>query len=399
MQKPGIMCTQAIVPGYQVMLEVNGKQYEMRTDLAGQQIVLAPEGGAGEAALPEAAARVRERAAVDLGLEAGLIKIVSAEPADWPDACLGVPDPVELCAQVVTPGYRVTIEANGQQYVYHTDLSGQNMRREAQPRSASEFVPAALLARDALAKQLGVPATSITIQSAEPAQWSDSCLGLGGPAESCLMVITEGFKVVLEYNGEQYVYHTDQTGQTLRAVPPVATPAPSSEGQASDAVIGLRRDVDAACTDVRVDLQGVQFGACGSEMVASEFMTGTNRLEQLMDMQRVYDSFGVSTPSGKVTFVGKGAIQATPVEQRMIAEWANLVALETKAGTRTVQYGYEWHREGGLAGFCDDIRVDAGGHATLTSCKPASREAGPATSWRRLTSDELTQFYDWLDQF
>ena len=48
--KPGMMCTDAIVPGYQVILEVNGKQYEVRTDLSGQQVVVVPEGGTALAA-------------------------------------------------------------------------------------------------------------------------------------------------------------------------------------------------------------------------------------------------------------------------------------------------------------------------------------------------------------
>jgi hypothetical protein len=78
----------------------------------------------------------------------------------------------------------------------------------------------------------------------------------------------------------------------------------------------------------------------------------------------------------------------------MIAEWANVVALETRQGTRIAQYGMEWRREGGIAGFCEDIRVDTGGHATLSSCKPP---AASAPTWQRLTSDELTQFYGWLD--
>ncbi len=133
-QKPGIMCTDVIVPGYQVILEVNGKQYEVRTDLTGQTAMVAPE-GAGESAQPEAAVRARQQAAVDLALELGLVQIVSVEQVEWPDACLGVPDPAELCAQAITPGYRVTVEVNGQQVVYHTDATGQNIRRERAPEA------------------------------------------------------------------------------------------------------------------------------------------------------------------------------------------------------------------------------------------------------------------------
>jgi hypothetical protein len=40
---------------------------------------------------------------------------------EWPDACLGVSQPDVACAEVITPGYRVLLEANGLLYEYHTD--------------------------------------------------------------------------------------------------------------------------------------------------------------------------------------------------------------------------------------------------------------------------------------
>lgn len=52
-----------------------------------------------------------------------IIEIVSVEPVDWPDACLGLARPDEACAQVITPGLRVLLSAGGRQYEYHTDLS------------------------------------------------------------------------------------------------------------------------------------------------------------------------------------------------------------------------------------------------------------------------------------
>ena len=123
-------------------------------------------------------------------------------------------------------------------------------------------------------------------------------------------------------------------------------------------------------------------------------MTGTNRLEQLMDMQRTYALVRRQHAGGKVTFAGKGTIEATPVEQRMIAEWANLVGLETRSAPGSRYTAWSGSREGGIAGFCDDVRVDSGGHATYTSCKPYRRRRGVAPTWERLTSDELTQFYE-----
>jgi hypothetical protein len=49
------------------------------------------------------------------------ITVVSAERVDWPDACLGVSQPDVACAEMITAGYRIILEANGQTYEYHTD--------------------------------------------------------------------------------------------------------------------------------------------------------------------------------------------------------------------------------------------------------------------------------------
>ncbi len=311
--KPGMMCTQAIVPGYRIILEANGKEYEYRSDLSGRQVVLAPE-RMRDAAIPAAVFEVRSAAAAELGLGLDSVRIVSVEKVDWPDPCLGVPDPLESCAQVITPGYRIVLDANGQQVIYHTDETGQNFRREREP----------------------APETSSVENSDQPA-----------------------------------------AGETANAP-----------------IIGLRSVMD-GCFEARIDLNGVMFGACGGEMASGQFPADTNRLEQLADIQRTYSSFGASTPAGKVTFAGKGPIEPTPVEQKMIAEWANLIAQEVKAGPVEAQYGLAWHREGGIAGFCDDLTIDVGGHAVLRSCKDRPETA---QSWRRLTSNELTIFYAWIDQ-
>jgi hypothetical protein len=50
--------------------------------------------------------------------------LVDAEAVLWPDACLDAAEPGEICAQVVTPGYRIIIERGGQRVEYHADLRG-----------------------------------------------------------------------------------------------------------------------------------------------------------------------------------------------------------------------------------------------------------------------------------
>ena len=54
----------------------------------------------------------------------GGASIVAVERTSWPDACLGAARPGEVCAQVVTPGYRVVLSRDGKAMEYHTDLHG-----------------------------------------------------------------------------------------------------------------------------------------------------------------------------------------------------------------------------------------------------------------------------------
>jgi hypothetical protein len=71
-------------------------------------------------------------------------------------------------------------------------------------------------AKTALSQKLGIAEDKITFVSAGMVEWTDSCLGLGGPAESCLQAITPGYKVTLEAAGQQYEVRTDETGGIVR---------------------------------------------------------------------------------------------------------------------------------------------------------------------------------------
>jgi hypothetical protein len=62
------------------------------------------------------------------GIPSHEVLFVSAEAVDWPDACLGVSNEDEICAQVITPGYRIALTTLTQEYVFHTDRSGREFR-------------------------------------------------------------------------------------------------------------------------------------------------------------------------------------------------------------------------------------------------------------------------------
>ena len=59
--------------------------------------------------------------AKNLGITPDKIKLVATEAVDWPDSCLGVQTEGIMCSQIVTPGFKVTLEANGKKVEYHTN--------------------------------------------------------------------------------------------------------------------------------------------------------------------------------------------------------------------------------------------------------------------------------------
>ena len=93
------------------------------------------------------------------------------------------------------------------------------------PAGSPELPPEAVLnARQWLASQLNVAVDQVQIIEAEQAEWTDSCLGLGRPEESCLQVITPGWRAVLEVNGQRYEVRTDRSGSVIRVASPEGAP-------------------------------------------------------------------------------------------------------------------------------------------------------------------------------
>jgi len=48
------------------------------------------------------------------------INLIYVEEVEWADASLGCPKPGEAYAQMITTGYRMELEVNGENHVYHT---------------------------------------------------------------------------------------------------------------------------------------------------------------------------------------------------------------------------------------------------------------------------------------
>lgn len=86
-----------------------------------------PAAPAEQSQVPPAAIAAQKALADQLGLNADQVKVLSAEAMDWPNGCSGVQMPGRMCTQMITPGFRVMLEAKGQQFEYHTNLNGETV--------------------------------------------------------------------------------------------------------------------------------------------------------------------------------------------------------------------------------------------------------------------------------
>lgn len=57
-----------------------------------------------------------------LGVDIAYIKLAEVERVDWPDTALGSPQPGMMYAQVITPGFKMVLDAEGERYTYHTSM-------------------------------------------------------------------------------------------------------------------------------------------------------------------------------------------------------------------------------------------------------------------------------------
>ena len=184
----------------------------------------------------ELMAAAQQGLARHLGVPADSLVLQSASQMEWSDGGIGCPQPGQLYPQVITPGFLLVFSdsAQAQTYEVHTGRSAQqmvlcengqptdlaNQASAAPPADAAQTSPATRslveLARQALAKDLGIDVAAIRLAQIEEVEWRDSSLGCPKPDMNYLQVITPGFRIVLEAQGRSYDYHTDTGKRVVR---------------------------------------------------------------------------------------------------------------------------------------------------------------------------------------
>ncbi len=162
---------------------------------------------------------LRARVTEQLALPATALTLVSAEQVTWPDMSLGCPQPDMTYAQVLTPGWRVVfVDESGQEYNVHTAENSESFvicepSAESSVPPSYQDNPAVEAAIKALAEQENIAAESISVVNVAAVEWPNSCLGCEKRGQYCLMVITPGYRIVLQSGAETYAVHTDRNGR------------------------------------------------------------------------------------------------------------------------------------------------------------------------------------------
>jgi len=249
-------------------------------------------------------------------------------------------------------------------------------------------IPAAEAARQLLAQQSGSALEAVTITSVEPVDWSDACLGVTQPDVMCAQVITPGYRVTLQLEGQEYVFHTDAAGVQV-------VPAPAPTPQVSQAILDWRFTNGDDCTTAIYTHDTLLYSDCSEEPLEGSLAFEGLRSELLGFVEK-YASFEADTPAGSIVFSGNGDAQPTPAEQRMLAEWARMGVQIAQSGTASAARGLvlSWHREGGIAGFCDNVTIYLNGRADVGECRGSIEISSQRV---QLTPEQLAQVYTWVD--
>ncbi|GMR11229.1 MAG: hypothetical protein BMS9Abin28_2056 [Anaerolineae bacterium] len=69
-------------------------------------------------------------AAAQTGVGPEQVQVLDYQTREWPDGCLGLPAPDEMCTEAIVPGWIVSLSAGGDPVVFRVDESGAELRRE-----------------------------------------------------------------------------------------------------------------------------------------------------------------------------------------------------------------------------------------------------------------------------
>ncbi|GAB4581104.1 MAG: hypothetical protein Fur0022_38510 [Anaerolineales bacterium] len=255
----------------------------------------------------------REALAVQLGLPADSIAVQSIEAVDWPNGCLGIDYKDTACTEAIVPGYRLILQANGDAYEYRSNLDG-TLLLLAEPIVTTPDNAVEEIARAALALQLGIAQDTITLISIEAVDWPDGCLGINLTDIACAAVITPGYRIILQANGQTYEYHSNKDGSQML----LAASVPAT-GEAPALQVDIQGGIAGFCDHVSLYLSGLATYQSCNVAQETRYQLTAKQLETLQNLVNQYGSFEITQSDPAVAdqmtvqiiFNGQGAQTST----------------------------------------------------------------------------------------
>ncbi|MHC0062528.1 hypothetical protein ACWATR_06315 [Nostoc sp. UIC 10890] len=130
--QPDEICTQALVPGWRIVVSNGKKNWIYHTNNNGRSLRLASANTPSEnlpGKLPTSVKNAVLRAASRrLQKPISQLTIIQAQQQTWRDSCLELANADEFCTQALVQGWRVVVDAVDQTLVYHTNETGSALR-------------------------------------------------------------------------------------------------------------------------------------------------------------------------------------------------------------------------------------------------------------------------------
>jgi hypothetical protein len=163
------------------------------------------------------AQRAIDALAQELGIAKEEIEVDTVRAVDWPDSSIGCPKPGQAYLQVITPGHKITLRAEGKVHVVHEARGRAFVCEQVKPYALRDrkielpFGRQTIEARKDLAARLGVPEDEIKVIAVQERTWDDASLGCPEPGKTVPPGQVKGWALTLSHKSRHYSYHADSS--------------------------------------------------------------------------------------------------------------------------------------------------------------------------------------------
>ena len=338
------------------------------------------------------------------------IEVVAAEAVEWPDACLGVSLPNEQCAQVLTPGAKLTFNVGDEEYVIHTDRDGYRTRVAVAPEpEIGQMVLAwggAFDNGECMEAIIGDEGVAFGLCGGRPR--------IGGKfaSEARVVVMNDWVSKYASFDAETEFGSVRLVGSGSTAATPAeqemigrwasmaAMEAAAGASRAGMAYWGpeeMGSPDTSKCATLQVNTSPeAGIGACDGTM--SDVLMGERMVDEWAQIADRFAPFVYETPTETLVFEGMGGETAGQWQPALLA-WARARHAELSTGrtSATINTAMSWHvgQDFTQKNICRHLTVLDYGYAYAEEILCEGLDLVSSTGdW--LTNEDLAQVDAWL---